>query len=1302
MSLEILTQPAQFNSTVSVLSSVKAATIELTHARAETLYNPATATGAFLLLSVNGVNKAIQLWDYVPQVLAIRFIGSAQDGDWSNPLNWTDADGRSPATILPLGDFDVQIFADIAENTGNPAQARTYSFYDSANNHISLFAFSSFTFYNNSTNSGTLQGNVTFLDNSKNADFYGALGTVTGNANFYNNSTNEGIIEGNADVWYPVPVPFGGIVQGTLTYHGYPVRFTNAAGDGDWSNLDNWTDDTGAPATYLPTSGIDVKIYDKVTKVSQGQAIAHNASFFNSASLEQITLNVTNSAIFHDTTYNFGAIVGNAKFLDSSTNGTASEPIFFTPLHMHFDGPNGGQDFIDDSNYHHTITYGGNAYISTDHGVFEGEGFDPYAPPSLFLDGSSYVQSTPVGDEYQFGTNDFTIEFWAYPTAGPATGWTPILALGNGGQPGGIGQEIRIGQNINSTGNFGFIIPNNSNDVDVRVNASTPLELNNWTHLALVRHGSTVTLYANGFEACSITGVSFDFTNAGPVRLGYAFYSVDGHYTGFIDELRVVNGKAIYTGQFNVPVQPLDNVDAIVPTVLGNAEFDSSSLNIAGVVGNASFNGSATNGEVPNTNGPKVELLMHFDGDLTDSSTNNFTFSNNGASTDNSVVKFGTGSLNCNNNGWISSSLSNPITLVGDFTIECFFYLNDFNPDYASFISGNNGGDSNGFLFYIETDQTIGLIATTGTSNTNNWNIQVKGSWDGGYNQWRHLAVTRSNGYIQVFLDGNQIASGNNSDPIIPVNNIQMGSYLYYAGSTQRYTDGYIDEARIINGEAKYTSNFTPPTAPFTLPVPTSKTGSVSGTAVFNGSTQNLNGIVFDAKFNDSSINSSVVSNSAIFAGASQNVGSVSGNAVFHDTATNGQFIDTLLLMHFDDSYGSQNFVDSSTHNTSFGWDGYPYIDNSQSEFGGSSIYFDGNSSDIYPANNAGNNFNFGTGDFTIEFWFYMTNYSCNPQVMFDMRDGSDDRFCIFIRPCYSWQVTFNTQYDGDVIIGNNNQVNPYDGWHHVAVSKQNGTTRLFVDGNLQGTYSDSHNYTTQGNRPLIGNSFDNYPFTGWMDELRIVKGKAIYTQNFTPPSAPLSVLQGVPGNIAGNASFYGTSQNASGILYTADFHDYSFNNSDIYAGTFYDHSYNNTNGALLSASFLDYSINYGSVIYVATVQAQSHNYGTINHADVYYPAHYPLEGSFDSVTYYGYNFGCTNPAANNYNPNANIDDGSCTYTLNARMSAYWSLDETSGTRSDSTGHGNNLLDPNNNVTSDTGIINKAAVFDGNNYLEIN
>ena len=1218
MSLEILTQPAQFNSTVSVLSSVKAATIELTHARTETLYNPATATGAFLLLSVNGINKAIQLWDYVPQVLAIRFIGSAGDGDWSNPLNWTDADGRSPATILPLGDFDVQIFDDIGENTGNPAIARTYSFYDNANNFITLFAFSSFTFYNNSSNAGTLQGNVTFLDNSSNANFFGELGTVTGNANFYNNSTNEGVIQGNADVWYPVPSPLGGTVQGTLTYHGYPVRFTNAAGDGDWSNLDNWTDDTGAPVTFLPTSGIDVKIYDKVTKVTQGEAIAHNASFFNTAALEQVTLNVTNSAIFHDSTYNFGEINGNAKFLDSATNGSLTESIYFTPLHMHFDGQNGSDTFIDSSTYNHSITYEGTAYISTEHGVFGGPGTDPYNPPSLYVDGEADIISTPVGDEYKFGTNDFTIEFWAYPTQAPYTGWTPIFCLGESGSQGSQGKEIRIGQNINSSGNFGFVVPATDNVSDTHANASTPLELNIWTHLALVRNGSTVTLYANGFEACSITGVTFDFTNGGPIKVGYGFYGADAGYAGYIDELRVVNGKAIYTSQFNVPTQPLENVNAIAPVVIGNAAFNSSSLNVAGVLGNASFNNNAKNGEVPNPNqNNTLELLMHFDDNngstnFVDSSINNINFNQNGGSPaiSTSQYEFGGSSLYLDGNSYLGTSNNGEFTFgSNDLTYEAWVYLNAYPTSdnwpsqwYDTFVVLCVGSPSAGDGFNLCIGQTEIFC------NNNDAKIAA-GTHNMSLNTWYHVAAVKYQGTVTTYVNGVSKGSQN-------VGSVGGGSVFSIGSETLQgaYFNGYIDEVRVLNGEAKYTSNFTPPTAPFTLPPPlASKSGAVLGTAVFNGSTQNLNGVVFEGQFNGASKNSSLVLGSASFNGSSQNIGSVSGNAVFDDTASNGQFIDTALLMHFDESDGSQNFVDSSNHGLTFDWNGYPYISNGTSVFGGTSLYIDGYNSSIYPSSNGGE-LALGTDDFTIEFWVYPENtpFGNSTCVILDYRlTGDASGLPVIYLSNFAIQFFAN----GDNLISGD-YLYPYT-WYHIAVTRNGTSTKMFINGTQTGsTYNDTKDYQSSTNRPLIGNSWDNYPFAGYIDELRIVKGKALYTSNFTPPAAPLSVTTGVPGLVGDLATFNDVSVNNNGTLQNAIFKDYSSNNNIVINGSFYNNSY---------------------------------NLGTVTNATVYYPHTRPLGGNFTNINYIGY------PA------------------LSANMAAYWKFEESSDNRYDSTGNNNTI-----------------------------
>jgi hypothetical protein len=1317
MSLEILTQPAQFNSTVSVLSSIKAATIELTHAKAETLYNPATATGAFLLLSVNGVNKAIQLWDYVPQVLAIRYVGTAGDGDWSNPLNWTDAEGNSPATILPLGDFDVQIFADIAENTGNPAQARTYSFYDNAHNFITLYAFSSFTFYNNSFNAGTLQGNATFLDNSSNIDFYGAIGTVNGNANFFDNSSNTGNVQGDADVWYPVPLPFGGTVTGTLTYHGYPVRFTNTAGDGDWSNLDNWTDDTGASVTFLPTSAVDVKIYDKVTKVSQGEAVAHNATFFNSAALEQVTLNVANNAIFRDSTYNFGAVKGNARFLDSSTNGSLTEDIFFTPLHMHFNGTNGSQIFIDSSTYDHNIIYGGEPFISTEHGVFGGPDDDPYNPPSLYLDGSSYIQSNQVTDEYQFGSKDFTIEFWVYPTSGPSSGYTPILCIGAGGNS---GQEIRIAQNMESSGNVGFIIPNGSNNGDIGVYGQNPLELNLWSHLALVREGNAIKLYVNGFVACSTTNAGFNFTNSGPLQLGYGFYSQDGYFNGYIDELRIVNGKAVYTSEFNVPVQPLSNLDAIEPVVEGDAVFNGTSLNASSVSGNAIFNDYANNGSSVDQNITNlmngVQAYWKFEeasGDRIDSSGNNNTITESGGTVSNGSGIIGNGAnVQNGNNAWLTLPAGLCDVGSGQKSFSLWFKLNQTNVGYQFILNQGTGNDYSDInIFYIESNSTLTCLFNQYPAY---WTNALLTNIIPTANEWHHAVLTFNGSTANLYYDGSLVATSSYGGYVQSSGSqYTLGHYDAYPNGIngqQGIFSGSVDEFGIWNRElssqevaALYNQRTAIP-YPFTQ---TSKSGLVLGTGSFYNSTKNVNGIITEGEFNDSSINSSTVSLSAKFTGTSKNLGTVNIDAEFHNSSSNGSAVDTLVLMHFDGSQNSQNFVDSSNFNTTFSWDGYPYIDNGNSVFGGGSLYIDGYSTDIYPSSN-GEHFALGSGDFTIEFWVYpqSTPYGNYTKVILDFRTSYSAGYPII------FMNGFNLMYNngnGDVI--NGDYLNPYN-WYHIAVVRNGNQTRMYINGNQTGsTYNDTNNYQSSTNRPLIGNSFDNYPFCGYIDELRIVKGKAIYTgSSFTVPTAPLSITQGILGNVGGKSKFYDTSKNSAGLLYYADFYDYSYNdagydNGGIYYSNFYGNSYNNTNGFLLSASFFDSSINYGVIFDVGNVQAQSRNNGYITTANVYYPAHYPLEGTFGTVTYYGYNFGCTDPNATNYDPNANTNDGSCIYTptpLTQDIFAYWKLDEsTTGTRADATGNNNNLSDPNNNVTSGNGIVNSGAQFN-QNYLELN
>jgi Concanavalin A-like lectin/glucanases superfamily len=179
---------------------------------------------------------------------------------------------------------------------------------------------------------------------------------------------------------------------------------------------------------------------------------------------------------------------------------------------------------------------------------------------SYLFNGSNSYLSIPTGTFYtptlstngtSFGSNNFTIELWAYPLATPGA-WTPILSVGSTGG----GQEIRIGQNINSTGN-GYIIPSNTNSADSYSGSGT-LTVGAWSHLALVRNGSTVTFYRNGQQVLQSTGVSFYFNNTGAVTLGYDKYA-DGYFNGYISNVRILNNTALYTTGFALSTVNLTN-----------------------------------------------------------------------------------------------------------------------------------------------------------------------------------------------------------------------------------------------------------------------------------------------------------------------------------------------------------------------------------------------------------------------------------------------------------------------------------------------------------------------------------------------------------------------------------------------------------------------------------------------------------------------------------------------------------------------------------------------------------------------
>jgi hypothetical protein len=164
-------------------------------------------------------------------------------------------------------------------------------------------------------------------------------------------------------------------------------------------------------------------------------------------------------------------------------------------------------------------------------------------------------------------------------------------------------------------------------------------------------------------------------------------------------------------------------------------------------------------------------------------------------------------------------------------------------------------------------------------------------------------------------------------------------------------------------------------------------------------------------------------------------------------------------------------------------------------KFGSASLALDGNGDYAFVQSSL--DFGYGTADFTIEFWIYRT-VSGIIQILYDQRTSSATTYSPVVFLNVTNQIAY-TDGEGITKITGSTTV-PLNAWSHVAVSRSGTSTRLFLNGVQEGsTYSDNRNYIATPVR--IGSRWnDTGYFTGFIDDLRIVKGVAIYTANFTVP----------------------------------------------------------------------------------------------------------------------------------------------------------------------------------------------------------
>ncbi len=213
-----------------------------------------------------------------------------------------------------------------------------------------------------------------------------------------------------------------------------------------------------------------------------------------------------------------------------------------TILLLHCDGHDGEQYIRDASLTKHNIVAYNGAQIST--------ATSKFGRSSLYFDGSSYV-SIPANDDLDFGADDFTIDFWFYDDGSDQN--YPAMLSTYGGW---------------STGSFAVRYNNTGLDNQVSIHwnsvgtlsSTSTFDTQAWHHVAVVRSGTTLSLYVNGVQEGSV-GLSESQT----LNLGYGGYlyagwgqwdSSSGYYLGYLDEIRISKGIARWTDEFTPPEQP--------------------------------------------------------------------------------------------------------------------------------------------------------------------------------------------------------------------------------------------------------------------------------------------------------------------------------------------------------------------------------------------------------------------------------------------------------------------------------------------------------------------------------------------------------------------------------------------------------------------------------------------------------------------------------------------------------------------------------------------------------------------------
>ncbi|NBW22286.1 MAG: LamG domain-containing protein, partial [Caulobacteraceae bacterium] len=204
-----------------------------------------------------------------------------------------------------------------------------------------------------------------------------------------------------------------------------------------------------------------------------------------------------------------------------------------------------------------------NNFAITVNGDTSVQAFSPFAPTAAYsaatvggsgyFDGSGDYLTVPDNAAYEVGSDNFTEEFWIYPTSASMTG----SIIDKRSSAGNYSECPQI--QIASNQPIAYVSYSGSSWA-VNINGSSNVKPYSWNHIALTRSSSTWTLWLNGASVGSATSSGTVYAGSSSLVIGAASSAGEVPITGYLSSVRIVKGTALYTSAFTPPTAPLTAV----------------------------------------------------------------------------------------------------------------------------------------------------------------------------------------------------------------------------------------------------------------------------------------------------------------------------------------------------------------------------------------------------------------------------------------------------------------------------------------------------------------------------------------------------------------------------------------------------------------------------------------------------------------------------------------------------------------------------------------------------------------------